>query len=538
MSSTSSSTSIATATSTAATSTAATSTTAKTAITPLQVRLLLLTAAISSAVGLVLELLLVTQASYLVGDATLATGVVVGTFLAAMGLGAWLSQFLATGPAPLRLLLQALLLVELLLSPICLLGPLGLFAIFAADGPIWLAVVVLTLLVGGLGGMELPLVTRLLETQAQLRTALARALALDYLGSLVGALAFPLVLLPWLGLLPTAAVLAVVPVLCSALLCWCFPLLRRWRWPVSAVVPLVWLAGVLVAPLGDRIEDSLYEDPVVGRQQSRHQRIVLTRRRDDLRLYLDGNLQFSSLDEYRYHEALVHPAMARHGHPERVLLLGAGDGMAVREILRWPSVRRLDLVELDPAMLQLAQRHPFLRRLNQDSLNDPRVHLHLGDAFSLVRDMDGSYDVVIADFPDPSTAALARLYSVGFYGRLLQRLAPDGQLVTQASTPFFTPKVLASIQASLEQLPLQTHPYSVTVPSFGPWAFVLADRPGRERSFAALPFKGRWIDRRQLAGLFDLPRDFQPQPDEKILPNRLGRPVLAEYQRSGRWRDF
>ncbi|MFL0781920.1 MAG: hypothetical protein AB8E74_08045, partial [Prochlorococcus sp.] len=152
VSSTSSSTSIATATSTAATSTAGTSTTAKTAITPLQVRLLLLTAAISSAVGLVLELLLVTQASYLVGDATLATGVVVGTFLAAMGLGAWLSQFLATGPAPLRLLLQALLLVELLLSPICLLGPLGLFAIFAADGPIWLAVVVLTLLVGGLGG--------------------------------------------------------------------------------------------------------------------------------------------------------------------------------------------------------------------------------------------------------------------------------------------------------------------------------------------------------------------------------------------------
>jgi spermidine synthase len=499
------------------------------------VRLLLLTAAISSCVGLALELLLVTQASYLVGDVALATGVVVGVFLAAMGLGAWLSQFLATGAAPQRRLLQALVLVEVGLAPLCLAGPLALFALFSAGGPVWLGVVLLTLLVGLLGGMELPLVTRLLETQAVLRKALAQVLALDYFGSLVGALAFPLVLLPSLGLLPTAALLAVVPLLCSVLLCWWFAPLLRWRWPLTLALPLVALAGLLVAPLGERIEDSLYEDPVVGRLQSRHQRIVLTRRRDDLRLYLDGNLQFSSLDEYRYHEALVHPAMARHGQPRRVLLLGAGDGLALREVWRWPSVEQVDLVELDPVMLRLARRHPFLRHLNGDSLADPRLRLHVGDAFGLVSRLSGPYDVVIADFPDPVSPALARLYSVAFYGRLLQRLAPNGQLVTQASTPFFTPKVMASIEATLADLQLQASPYSVTVPSFGPWGFVLAQRRQPPRPFAALPFAGRWIDARQLASLFHLPRDLRPDPGHPVRPNRLGQPVLVEYQRHGRW---
>ena len=139
-------------------------------LTPLQVKALLATAALSSAVGLVLELLLVTQATYLLGNATLATGVVVGTFLAAMGLGAWASQFIgagASGDPPggdhPPTLLQAFVVVELLLSPLCLLAPLALFALFRADGPVWLALVLFTLLVGALGGMELPLLTRLLQ---------------------------------------------------------------------------------------------------------------------------------------------------------------------------------------------------------------------------------------------------------------------------------------------------------------------------------------------------------------------------------------
>ena len=504
---------------------------------PAQVRLLLATAAVSSCVGLVLELLLATQASYLEGNSALATGVVVGTFLASMGLGAWLSQYLALEAAPGPALLRSFVLVELALVPLCLAGPLLLFALFAADGPFWLGLVLLTLAVGVLGGMELPLLTRLLETGQGLRTALAKAMALDYLGALVGSLLFPLVLLPWLGLVPTSALLALVPLVCAAALGWNFPGLRRWRTPLLLALPITALAALAVVPLGQRIEDSLYEDPVVGRQQSRFQRIVLTRRRDDLRLYLDGQLQFSSLDEYRYHEALVHPPMAFHPRPRRVLLLGAGDGLAVRELLRWPSLQRIDLIELDPALLQLARSHPFLRRLNQSSLDDPRVHVQVGDAFAWIRTHKAApYDVVIADFPDPDSPALARLYSLTFYGLLRNRLAADGLIVTQASSPFFSPKVMASIRASFAAVGLANQSYSVDVPSFGPWGFVLAHRSGQRLQAAPLPFQGRWIDPVQLARLFDLPRDLLPHQGGAVLPNRLSRPVILDYARESLWR--
>jgi len=496
------------------------------ALCPVQVRVLLAAAALSSSVSLVLELMLITQASYLLGDHALATGVVVGTFLAAMGLGAWVSQFLATGPD-----------TGLALAPLCLLAPLGLFALFRLGGPVWLGLVVFTVLVGALGGMEVPLLTRLLECGQQLRVALARVLALDYLGALVGALLFPLVLLPWLGLLPTAGLLALMPLVSCVVIAAVFPVGRLWRRSIALAVPVVALAGLGLVPLGDRIEDGLYEDPVVSRLQSHHQRIVLTRRRDDLRLFLDGQLQFSSLDEYRYHEALVHPVMAWHGRPVRVLLLGAGDGLALREVLRWPAVRQVDVLELDPAVVRLAREQPFLRRLNGASLEDGRVRLVIGDAFQRVRQLQGTYDVIIADFPDPATPALARLYSVTFYGRLLRRLAPDGMLVTQASTPFFSPRVLASIQATLAELRLTTRPYGVDVPSFGPWGFVMAHRGPPRPAPAVLPFQGRWIDQGQLEHLFPLSRDLALPPGERVLPNRLHRPVLADYQRQGRWRQ-
>ena len=504
-------------------------------IAPSQVRVLLVTAMLSSAAGLVLELLLVTQASYLAGNATLATGVVVGTFLAAMGLGAWITEFLAVSSSPRSALLRCLLLVELSLCPLCLLGPLALFQLFAIDGPLWLAVVVLTILVGVLGGMELPLITRLLETQQQLRQVLARVLALDYFGSLLGALAFPMLLLPTLGLLPTAAVLSIVPIGCACWLSWTFSDLRKWRRGTLLAMPIIAAGGLVSVPLGDRIEDNLYSDPVISRVQSRYQRIVLTRRRGDMRLYLDGNLQFSSRDEYRYHEALVHPGMAAHPNPKRILLLGAGDGLALREVLRWPDVERVDLIELDPEMLRLAQKNPALQRLNQNSFADPRVHVEIGDAFGLLRTIQGPFDVVIADFPDPDTASVARLYSVGFYSRLIPLLSTDGIFITQASTPFFTPMVLASIEKSLQHLPVKTHPYSVTVPSFGPWGFVLAHREKQTLDFQPVPFEARWFDQYQLKQLMQFPKDYRPEDQDSVKPNRLSRPVLIDYQRRDRW---
>ena len=100
-------------------------------------------------------------------------------------------------------------------------------------------------------------------------------------------------------------------------------------------------------------------------ETSLYQRVVVTSGRTGVRLFLNGNLQLHSRDEYRYHEALVHPAMAGHGAPRQVLVLGAGDGMAVREVLKHASVERITLVELDPHMTRLFSEQPLLRKLNR-----------------------------------------------------------------------------------------------------------------------------------------------------------------------------
>ncbi len=549
-----------------------------------QRRLLLLTAAISSGCGLAVELLLGTLASYLVGNQALAYGVTVGGFLAAMGLGAYLSQFVAVEPGEpgVRLperggvprsrshqLQIAFVWVELGFAPLSALLPLGLFVLFVVQGPFWLGLFLATILLGTLAGMELPILTRLLEQDEDLKQTLAGVLALDYVGALLGALLLPLVLLPSLGIFPAAALIGAIPAATVFVLGQNFPVLRRWgRWGLGMSLVLVMLTPLMV-PLGDRLENTLYGAPVISRTQSRYQRIVLTRQAQDLRMFLDGDLQFSTLDEYRYHEALVHPAMllgaqaqasypashqASHS-PRHVLLMGAGDGLALREVLKWPQVERVVLMDLDPAVVQLAQQQPLLVAANDNALADPRVEVVQGDAFLLAPKLTEAFDVIIADFPDPDRDAIAKLYAQGFYRRLMLRLNPGGIFVTQASSPFFAPQVFACIAATLESVGLSVHPYTINVPSFGPWGFVLATRDdvAREGSMpgdaivsevplkpllspmTSLPIPTRFLTPGMLPQLFELPGDITLGG---VDVNRLVHPVIVKYQNNARWATY
>jgi len=509
------------------------------AFTPAQRRLLLLTAATSSAAGLAAELLLGTLASYLVGSQALAYGVAVGGFLAAMGLGAYLSQFIATAsdrPRQQRQLLDALFAVELGVAPLTALLPLGLFALFVADSSLWLGLALATTLLGTLAGMEIPLITRLIERDRDLRGTLAGVLALDYVGALVGSLALPLVLLPLVGLLPAAALIGSLPALMVFFLGRAFPQQRRWQSMGLAFC----LGAIALAPFtlwaSNRLEDNLYQAPIVRREQSAYQRIVLTRRGRDVRLFLDGNLQLSTLDEYRYHEALVHPVMsavaAGGRSPQHVLLLGAGDGMALREILKWPDVERIVLIELDPSVVELAQGYGELRVANQGSFDDPRVTVRYGDAFRLVPALADRFDAIVADFPDPDRPTLAKLYTKGFYQQLQAHLTPGGAFVTQASSPFFAPQVFGCISATIEAIGLQAHPYTVTVPSFGPWGFVLGMQTALEPKQLQLPVPTRFLTEPLLANIFELPNDLVPGPARV---NRLGDPTIVRYQNDPRW---
>jgi len=568
---------------------------------------LLVAAAVCSGCGLAIELLLGTLASYLVGNQALSYSLAVGGFLAAMGLGAYLSRFIAVSArvdaaacpdqiaqlgdlepdgqftstsvlgrerqtgvldpttialtlsnpqvftpsdaSDLRNLLVAFGAIELLTAPLCALLPLGLFGLFVADGPIWLGLGLVTLILGTLAGMEVPLLTRILERDQGVKDALSGVLALDYLGALVGSLAFPIVLLPWLGLFPSAAAIATLPAFTVFALGQVFRKARLLKGSVlrfwgrgGLVVGLALLGFIpLTVPLGDRLESALYSAPIIASVQSPYQKIVLTRQQKDVRLFLDGDLQFSTLDEYRYHESLVHPAIGAVSQRRkaagvsenlRVLLLGAGDGMALREVLKWPQVQQVLLIDLDEAVVNLARRHPFLRRVNADAFADRRVKLQFADAFQAISTLDQKFDVMIADFPDPDRASLAKLYSQGFYRQLLTHLAADGVLVTQATSPFFAPQAFACIAATLKSLDLAVTPYTVNVPSFGPWGFVLASFKPVEVNQITLPVSTQFLTPELIDRLFTLPADL---PQMKVEINRLVDPVLVRYLADSRW---
>ena len=512
--------------------------------------LLLLTAAVSSGCGLAVELLLGTLASYLVGNQALAYGVAVGGFLAAMGLGAYLSRFVAVKgdrAAQQTQLQTAFVLVELMMAPLSAIIPLALFALFVIDGPFWIALFLGTIMLGSLAGMELPLITRLLEQDENLKDTLSGVLALDYAGALFGSLLLPIVLLPLLGIFPSAALIGAIPAGMVVLLAHHFPGLRQWkRWGLLIGLALLVLAPLTI-PLGDRLENNLYKAPVITRIQSPYQRVVLTRQGADLRLFLDGDLQFSTLDEYRYHEALVHPALSANIAlrtqkaqnstlaPRHILLLGAGDGLALREVLKWQDVEKVVLIDLDKAVVNLAKHHPFLVEANHHAYADPRVQVIQADAFVTAPTLRDRFDVIIADFPDPDRDVIAKLYAQGFYQRLLSRLAPDGVFVTQASSPFFAPKAFACVAETLKSVGLKVYPYVVDVPSFGLWGFVMASYSTIQPNTLELPIATRFLDRATMQNLFQLPKDIQLG---NVEVNRLSQPIILKYQADSRWAAY
>ena len=504
-------------------------------ITKRQQQLLLIAAAISSSCGLAIELLLGTLASYLVGNQALAYGVAVGGFLAAMGIGSYVSKFIAIDATSLNLqqaLLSAFVKVELAIAILTALLPLGLFALFVYHDSLWLGLCFATVILGTLAGLEIPILIRVLELESDLKDVLAGVLALDYLGALLGSLAFPLLLLPFFGLFPTGFILGSLPALMVFLISSNFKQLKSWQYLGLAIAVALLTIAPVSTPLTNRLENNLYKAPIIYRNQSQYQRIVLTRKGEDLRLFLDGDLQLSTIDEYRYHEALVHPAMAANSHAKKVLIMGAGDGMALREVLKWPEVEKVTLMELDPAVVNLASNHPQLVAINNHAFRDARVEVVYGDAFVKVGDLAEKFDVIIADFPDPDREVLAKLYSEGFYRRILNHLSDQGVLVTQASSPFFAPKVISCIDKTLNYVELQTHPYVVNIPSFGPWGFVLASRNKLDYSSLYLPIKTRFLTQSRLPHLFDLPGDVTIQ-DVSI--NRLSDPVIVRYQADFRW---
>ncbi len=243
-----------------------------------------------------------------------------------------------------------------------------------------------------------------------------------------------------------------------------------------------------------------------------------------MRLFLNGNLQFHSRDEYRYHEALVHPAMAAHGAPKNVLVLGGGDGMAVREVLKHASVVQVTLVELDPHMTRLFSEQPLLRRLNADALHSPKLRIVNADAFAWLDQNAASFDVIVVDFPDPTNFSIGKLYTASFYKLLDEHLSAGGYAVVQTTSPLVARHSFWIVATTLESVGLTTTPYHAHVPSFGEWGFILAGRRPY-RLPTALPAGLRFLSLSGLPALFEFPPDMARVPAEV---NRLSNQVLVQ----------
>ena len=483
--------------------------------------------------GLVYELVAGAAASYLLGDSITQFSLVIGVFLTSMGVGAFASRYVENAEAGFAGSQIALGIVGGFSAP-------ALFATYAYLDGITAILFVIVFLCGALSGLEIPLITRILTAMGAGRHTLANVLTADYLGALAAALAFPLLVVPQLGLMSASLAFGLMNLLVAGLSLWLFREKLGWGFR------LVWLAGVLCCALAlaraeaivSVLDAALYEDEVIVSRQTPYQQITITRFRDRTRLFLNQSIQFDTLDEHRYHEMLVHPALARVARPERVLVLGGGDGMAVREVLRDPRVRHIDLVDLDPAVTALFRDRDDLAALNDFALRDRRVTIVNADAWQFLSGTGPVYDLIVADLPDPSTLGLSRLYTREFYARMLDRLSATGLFVTQAGSPLFARAAFWSLNETLvgTRNPiapgsgLWTEPLHVTVPSFGVWGFLIAGKMEPAPRALDFPEGLSYLTPATLAAARVFPPDMGPLPVE---PNTMQTHALMRYYLDG-----
>lgn len=484
--------------------------------------------------GIVYQLVVGTVSTYLLGNSTFQFSLTIGLFMSAYGLGSFASTKVD------RNLMTWFVATEIALG---FLGGISSFVLFYLYGTTELfefGRITLILGMGTLIGLEIPLLLRISEDyRNDLKVTVGHIMGFDYIGALIGGVGFPLLLLPVWGLIGSASLIGMLnAIVALAVVVWFRGDLGRVqsRWLIGASVATTIVLGGVAFKTHDLeryLESTLYEDALVYMEQSEYQRLVLTRRGNDVRLYLDGSLQFASADEYRYHESLVHPAATRLPRLARVLILGGGDGLALRELAHY-DLEKVVLVDLDPAMTRMGQTHDYVRKLNQNAFEQVDVEVVNDDAFNFLREDKRSYDLIVVDLPDPHHESLAKLYSVSFYRALQARLARGGIAALQLGSPFFANRTYWSSIQTLERAGLGVRPYSANVPSFGIWGFALASRD-RIPPAPLKTHKGRFYDPARDAELFDMPRDLGPQ--HEIEANTLVRPVIVEYFRRD-WRAW
>jgi spermidine synthase len=497
-------------------------------------RILILSVFVVASCGLAYELIAGALSSYLLGDSILQFSTIIGCYLFAMGVGAHFSKYVSDEDVLARFID-----IELAVGLVGGVSAAVLFLTFSwMSAPFRTMLYVIVFLIGMFVGMEVPLVMRALnQRQTAFNELVSRVLTFDYLGALAVSVLFPLVLAPYLGLVRTGFLFGMLNVGVA------FWTLHAFRHELDGVGARAWRASAVMAVLvagfagSDRMvewgEHGLFGDQVIYATNTPYQRLVITRWHDDTRLYINGNLQFSSRDEYRYHEALVHPALETLPWAKRVIVLGGGDGLALREVLRYKNIEHVTVVDLDPAMTQAFTTRPELAKLNHSAFSDKRVRVLNQDAAMWLKGSDDMFDAAIIDFPDPSSFALGKLYSVPFYDMVRRHVAANGLVVVQSTSPFFAPHAYWTVEATLREAGMRTYPYHAYVPSFGEWGFILASPQAAYVPPTSYRLPMRFLSKDTTREMFTFPPDM---PALKMAPNRLNtQSLVREFEQD--WRQ-
>lgn len=491
--------------------------------------------------GVVAEYILSTLATYFLGDSIFQWIMIISLMLFSMGLGSRISK------AFNQHLLRRFLMVEFLLSVLISFAPLLVYTLSAWSSAYEMLIYLLSIGIGILIGMEVPLVVRINNEFEELKYNISGILENDYYGSLLGGVFFAFIGLPILGLMYTPFILGLVNLLVAIALIISLRKVmgsadKKLLIPSASIIMVILVIGLVVTkPIILYGEQAKYKDKVVYTEQTPYQRIVMTQWKDDYWLYLNGNQQLCTRDEAMYHEPLVHPALTLHPHPENVLVLGGGDGCAVREILKYPTIRSIKLVDLDPAMTELGKSHPVLTELNDNSLNNKKVQVINADGYQFIQNDSSFYDAIFIDLPDPRSVELGRLYSYEFYKSCYRLLRPQGLLVTQAGSPYFATKAFLCILKTMKEAGFTTVPMHNQVVTMGEWGWGLGQKhsPYKDlkKTLQSLTYdvNTEWINHEAMQLVTSFGKDIYIWDKDPVEVNRIHNPVLYKYYLKGNW---
>ena len=486
--------------------------------------LLLISVFVVATCGLIYELIAGTLASYLLGDSVTQFSTIIGVYLFSMGVGSWISKHFEKN------IISWFIQLEILVGLVGGTSSTILFLVFENVASFRIILYSLVGLTGILVGLEIPLLMRILKDRYEFKDLVSKVFTFDYIGALLASLVFPLLLIPYLGLVKTSFLVGILNVAVALIVCVSFKkeIKAAAYLQSSAVASILALSvGFFYAGVITNFSESLtYADTIIYSKSTPYQRIILTKKGKVLRLFLNGNLQFSSDDEYRYHEALVHPGLQALPDAQDVLVMGGGDGLAVREVLKYPNVKSVTLVDLDKGMTGLFKSNGMLLNLNKKSLLSPKVKVINADAFTWLRQNTRKFDFMVIDFPDPSNYSVGKLYTNSFYKLAKGVLAPGGIMVIQATSPYVAPKSFWTVDTTLRSVGLHTIPYHNYVPSFGEWGYIMAtERTVYKKPSQFLPGM-RFVTKESLDQMFYFPKDMAKV---KTDINKLNNQVLVKY---------